>query len=695
MYLGRALFTVFSLFLIILIQGCDGSSERMLLNSRTIIYHSSDEPLPIQKAVQDLASDMQIVFGKEVEVTSDLADCSSNCIIISSKESLPFKLEIPERQEVFVHKVLDNPSERIKKALVLSGSDIRGVIYSIYDFSERYLGVDPLYWWTDHEPARLPFIRLPRNLDYKSSQPTIRYRGLFINDEDLLTGWKPGTWNINGIDLEVWDRLYEALLRLKGNMIVPGTFIFPYEPQVAAAGARGLIITQHHAEPLGLNVYRWPEEVPYSFQGHRDKLMAAWTKTVEQYPDEMEVLWTVGYRGRHDRAFWSDQQNAPKTKKARAGIIQDAIQTQIKIVKARRKNPQFIMNSWGEGLEFIQEGLLNVPDQVTTVWADGGWGIIRDNGKMGHGDGIYYHVAMFNHKSNQLTEMIPIQRIQSELIRAISTGANSYFLLNTSDFRPVMMSTKAALSIAYDASSWMNDSTYYKKYIRDWSQQQFGEKHSDQISDIYSRYYTSPAKYGPDETYRMGDNYYTRMSRLYLRRMETGDSSTYIEKVDPNKSPEENAQFLVDICEAASHRWEELYEDAKTIKSAVPADRKSFFQTNVILPLEIHQNGNEMLIAVMSAYLGSDERTRTAHLKTAIHKVQRVLEAFEKAETGKWQNFYQNDFMTGFRSTAKCLELTLKKCQGIPTYENISSYVNDWSLWDQVKAYQGNQRVPM
>ena len=45
-------------------------------------------------------------------------------------------------------------------------------------------------------------------------------------------------------------------------MIIPNTFLFPYEPHVRTAGERGLMISQHHGEPLGLNVYQWPNDVP-------------------------------------------------------------------------------------------------------------------------------------------------------------------------------------------------------------------------------------------------------------------------------------------------------------------------------------------------------------------------------------------------------------------------------------------------
>ena len=141
-----------------------------------------------------------------------------------------------------------------KHTVVLCGADMRGTIYAIYQFSQEHLGIDPMYYWTDRLPQHRSQIALPSSLAEIFPAPVFKYRGFFINDEDLLTGWAPGDKDKTGISLVAWNKVYETILRLKGNMVVPGTWIFPDDPQVALAGKRGLILTQHHAIPLGLNV---------------------------------------------------------------------------------------------------------------------------------------------------------------------------------------------------------------------------------------------------------------------------------------------------------------------------------------------------------------------------------------------------------------------------------------------------------
>jgi hypothetical protein len=38
---------------------------------------------------------------------------------------------------------------------------MRGTIFAIYQFSQQYLGVDPMYYWTDHEPAKHVSMQCP------------------------------------------------------------------------------------------------------------------------------------------------------------------------------------------------------------------------------------------------------------------------------------------------------------------------------------------------------------------------------------------------------------------------------------------------------------------------------------------------------------------------------------------------------
>ncbi|MDE3179411.1 MAG: glycosyl hydrolase 115 family protein, partial [Acidobacteriota bacterium] len=407
---------------------CGGAAfARVTVNSKTSIFIDAREPGPIQLAAKDLASDLQKVFGHPVRIVHEPSAASPVTLWIAFNHDLPKSVTRPAGWEQFRIQAVVNPwpGSPVRQGIVLTGSGVRGTIYAIYQFSQQFLGVDPLYWWTDHPPARRQAVAVPDG--YSETQgPVFRHRGFFINDEDLLTGWRSGIPDGADISLKTWNRIFEAILRLKGDMVIPGTWIFPYEPQIKAAEERGLIVTQHHVNVLGLDTYRWPEDKPYSFINAPAIFEAALKRSVEEYPQGAEIIWSVGYRGHNDYPFWLADKNAPKTAAGRAKVIQDAIGKEIEIVSEAHPHPEIVLNAWAEAAPFIRQGLLKVPAGVTLVWPDDGHGTIQDRGEIKAGEGEYYHTAMIDWRSNHFSELVPLERIRRELGRAARAGATDY-----------------------------------------------------------------------------------------------------------------------------------------------------------------------------------------------------------------------------------------------------------------------------
>ena len=657
----------------LLVALCLPAAAQVVVDRATAIVIDSREPAPLRKAAADLASDMRKVFGSDVRVVSTPAEAARTAVRIALDYNLPPGEARPSGAERLHIRALRN-------GVLLTGSDMRGAIYAVYEFSQRFLGVDPLWWWTDHEPPRRGSIRIPASFSLTQG-PTFRYRGWFINDEDLLTGWKPGTADKTGIALAVWDKLFEALLRLKGNIIVPGTFIFPYEPQVRLAGARGLVISQHHIEVLGLNTWRWPEDKPYSLFSHPDLLTAAWRRAAQQYGPNQEVIWTLGYRGRHDRAFWIDDKDAPPDDAGRAAAIRRAIDQQMEIVRSLRPNPYFLMNAWMESVAFIQKDLLKIPDGVTLVWPDGGNGLIRDEGRLSKGQGIYYHTAMLSGWHNQLTEMVPVDRIRRELARAVNAGATEYLLDNTSDLRPALMTTRALMELAWDAQPWLDGNhDESAAYLTRWSRQEFGEKAGPAAEALYRGYFAAPGRYGEREDEVFADNAYHTLARdLTLKAMKARKSVS----VPPER--------VVAICREAEQRWTDLDRKAREAFKFIPSDRRDFFRGHVLTQIAVHLHSNRMLLHAAEAALTVDNAARVEHWKSAANEVELEKEALRGAEYGKWVGFYRGEQFVGFQFTLDVLRWATQKQQ--KRTEDPPPPKPDGYLI--IKAYQGDQRTQM
>jgi len=112
------------------------------------------------------------------------------------------------KHEAFILKVLDDGR------LVIAGSDKRGTAYGILELS-RLLGVSPWEWWADATPEERETFHLP--VGYTLMQePTIPYRGIFLNDED----WGLLPWSNIGPNLPQGEGVNTSTIDAK-NMLFP------------------------------------------------------------------------------------------------------------------------------------------------------------------------------------------------------------------------------------------------------------------------------------------------------------------------------------------------------------------------------------------------------------------------------------------------------------------------------------------
>jgi hypothetical protein len=685
----------------------------VVLDSATTILLGQEEPTPVQEAVKDLQNDFAKVLGKKLRIVRSPEEASAVTIWIDEKSKLPVSMRpsgLTEPESFSISLGDFKGKSRLGKALLLAGADMRGTIYAIYQFSEEYLRIDPLYYWTDHEPVRRTRIELPVSSSRQFPAPVFKFRGLFINDEDLLTGWAPGEAKDHaGISLEVWNKIFETILRLKGNMVAPGTWIFPDEPQIKLAGRRGLILTQHHAIPLGLNVARWPKDVPYSYTSHAEILERGWKNAAAAYPSDQEVLWTVGLRGLSDVSYAAFDPNVRGNDKALGELITKAIADQMQIVRSLRPDAQFITSLWMEGARLMQQGYLKIPAEVATVWPDTGYGYLQDRGLVTAGQGAYYHVAMMNFRANQLTEMVPVERIYSELGRYIKAGATRYLLLNTSDIRPVPMTMKAVMNVAWQGVP--RDAGGSDRFYRQWSSEEFGAKSATEVAGIYKQYLVAPAHLpGEEPALPYGDQYYHTEARRFLLEYMVGFPLYFLPGQAPTwvtprvfSQPAENSSLPglsaslkgeIQRCGEAQPRWDDLWSKAVAAEQLVSPERRPFYRFHVLAMIAIDRESNRALQSIAEAI----QHAEKGEVKEARAEAQRALEALDEifkveagAEYGKWKGWYRGDWLTGIGRTRELVQIFAKHVENPSSPMPPPIYWTGWEAYYHIMHYQGER----
>jgi hypothetical protein len=561
---------------------------------------SEEQPEAIERALNDVQMDWYKVFGRTPVVVTKLPDSYAGAVIYLGLKGAwrndMIKEPLSDRESYILRVQQD---DRGRTALVATGADMRGAIFAAYSLSEELLGVDPWYFWTDNEPAVRERIVVPAGFDRSHGSPTFKYRGWFMNDEDLLSMFTPDPVRENVFSLEMFERIYETVLRLKGNMVAPATFPFPDERCQELAARRGLVINMHHILVLGLNTYRWPKGTPFSYSKDPGIMERYWQQCIDAFKD-YEVVWTVGYRGKHDRPFWNDEPEL-KTSEERGAVITKAIAKQVEMIRRKHPDADIIANMWMEGSDLYLKGFLKLPEGVTLVWADNGAGYITDKpqmsphlsltvpdeeGRVQKGNGIYYHTAMLNGRANQLSEMVPPSRIYHEVLRFVKVGATTFFLNNVSDVRPVPMTTDCAMRLTWDATPYLNksDEENQANFLNDWSRRQFGAKMADKVAANYAEYFRVPYISAQEGDHSLS----SRIRRVVDAAVQPIAENRPLDEKALN-TIREQLKFAVDNRVYV----DKLSNRAAALKSQIPTERKDFYQGHVLTQLLIPQLGNE------------------------------------------------------------------------------------------------------
>lgn len=486
----------------------DVSGNAVSLSECVIIVDSKDQR-PVDVVSRMFAGDLKRVLGKDIEMVTRKAKQPS--IIIGTYNGNKMIADLVKKgklnvdslvngYERFLVKVVDNPYPGCDKALVIAGSDGRGAAYGALTVSER-MGVSPWYWWADVPVAKQDEVYV--DADYVSDEPSIKYRGVFINDEDW--GLKP--WSATNFEKELgdigprtYDKVCELLLRLKGNMLAPamhtctGAF-YTYPDNKVVADRYGIMITTSHCEPLLFNnasKKEWDKERDgdWNYKTNRDVIynkLDARVKEAAPY----ENIYTVAMRGLHDEGMRGDMSTEEKIK-----TLRNAIMDQREILARHVKKPvetiPQIFVPYKEAQE-LYEGGLEVPDDVTLVWPDDNYGYMKllsneDERKRGGHSGIYYHLSYLGapHDYLWICTTAPMLMYE-ELKKAYDTGADRYWLLNVGDIKPMELGVQTFFDMAWDIDDFtFNNVTRHQP---EFLAELFGEEHYDAFKDLLDTYY--------------------------------------------------------------------------------------------------------------------------------------------------------------------------------------------------------------
>ena len=393
--------------------------------------------------------------------------------------------------ERYLIQTVANPLPGIRKALVIAGSDRRGAAYGLFTLSEL-IGVSPWYWWADVPVKKHAALHVDAPLTY-SQTPSVRYRGIFLNDEDWgLTPWASQTFEPErgNIGPRTYAKVCELLLRLKANYLAPAmhpvsTSFNQIPENKLVADTFAIVMGSTHCEPLLLNTAsEWDTKTmgPWNYDKNKEGINRVLTQRVREN-SPYENVYTLALRGLHDGVMST---TLPMHEKVR--MLQQALLDQRRILAENIDRPietvPQAFTPYKEVLEIYSNGL-ELPDDITIVWPDDNYGYmkrlsgVREQRRTGR-SGVYYHVSYLGVPHSYLWfSTTPPSLMYEELRKAYDTTADRLWLVNCGDLKGSEMQVSLFLDMAWDIGRFTADNVV--SYPARWLAGIFGEAYYDRL----------------------------------------------------------------------------------------------------------------------------------------------------------------------------------------------------------------------
>ncbi len=475
---------------------------------RSIYLHPAENSA-VRIAAENLARDVEKVCGVRPVITHNVQDA---VIIVGTRAHLT---DAPIDWSPIVdgqgfprwEGYLMQPAQQ---RLYLAGNDRRGAIYAVYDLCVR-MGVSPWYDLADVPVKEKDLIEWD-DAEHVADWPQVKYRGIFLNDEEELDAWTRLRGGERTIGPKTYARIFELILRLKGNYIWPAMHVNAFNMDAEngrLAQRMGIVTGTSHCDMLHRsNQNEWKPWVKakgydglqydYTIPGeNRERLLEYWRESLQQNRD-CECCYTVGMRGIHDSGFVTAGLTGvceEELLSRQRALLEEIISAQRKLIAEGipgSRPPQAFV-PYKEVLPIYDSGL-NVPDDVTLIWVDDNHGYMRrypnaQEQQRPGGNGVYYHSSYWAPPgmSYLFLGSIPLSHIGNEMKKCYEQGIRTIWVDNVGALKPLEQETEYFLRCAWEAGREDSVTLDAPRFLREMTARDFSTDLSE-MAEISVRF---------------------------------------------------------------------------------------------------------------------------------------------------------------------------------------------------------------
>lgn len=492
----------------------------------------------VRRVAKKVVEDVEKTTGLHPSMALDGKNLNQAVIAVTAGNGKTAKLleqRIPELEkvkgkwEVYGFYLMEHPYPGVEQGLLIYGSDKLGTIYGLFHLSEL-LGITACTFWGDtgHPVYEKLVLKTRENTEKSqidncifvengiSREPSVKYRGFFINDE-----WPCfGNWtcsHFKGFTAQMYDHVFEYLLRMKGNYLWPAmwtsSFLLdgPGMESMKLADEYGIYIGMSHHEPCMRSSEEWDlvkgKDSPYgedwSYLTNKEGLLKYWENGLKRCRGH-QVFPTIGMRGERDSKMLGEEAQIEENVR----VLKEIITQQRRLIRENleqdgQKYPLlFAVYKEVEDYYFGDSktaGLRDFPELegVTLMLCEDNFGNMRalpgkeERSRKG-GFGMYFHLDYHGGPcSYEWVASTPVMKIWEQMSMAYEYGIRDVWMVNAGDVKFQEYPLNFFMDMAYDFETWRRKEAV-AGYARQWTKKQFGtyttSKEQEKIAWILGEY---------------------------------------------------------------------------------------------------------------------------------------------------------------------------------------------------------------
>ncbi len=481
-------------FLFTLLVAC---SEAPPIIPHIVIIVQAETDKPIEIAANDLKEDINTVLTTKITlIESDQALPKADYYFYLGK--LPKLAQSPLLDETLKTSITrQNPGARgaliqqsqlnNKPLVVLTGEDIQGTQYAIYDYSKTILGVDPLAYWTDKKPEAKSLEDIFTFNNTVILSPVVPLLVYFENDVDELL-------NLKSPELEYdWDsftNMIDSLVRLKYNGIEmfdmlgriefytrpayleknPGYQLdVPYlEKMMQYVHDKGMYIQVDMMQ--GRQLHTLSVEASTCWTENKQEWIDGWRYYLTETPVKNIDIFAL--RPRNQLLDWKYKSTCGENK---VDVFNEVYVEFNKIVNEFQPEAPRVCICYSDGMEMFNDGF-NPPKDFIIAWSDDGFGRFKylPEDTRGYKFGTYMHAGYW--KNHDVLDTYP--GVVDEIMTMMydKYDATHYMEVNGQTFRPFLLNIEAYAQSAILGSEFDGEAFY-----QEWATRYFGHQSASNV----------------------------------------------------------------------------------------------------------------------------------------------------------------------------------------------------------------------